>query len=159
MTDRPKVGRPTKEARPLSLPLNIRVSSEDKELLDRLVEAERADRQGDAFADVTAASLVRSWIRDAARRRGFLPSLPAAPLPPVPAPAPVLPASEHEAPDKDAVRAALESALKAGEQQKEIGDLARIDASTMSHFKGKKRSLSAEKLARLAAVLRDKGYL
>lgn len=162
MSEKPKQGRPQKEGRPLSLPLNIRVSSEDKALLDRLVEAEKADRAGDEFADVTSASLIRSWIRGAARKRGFLPPVAAAPAPVAAhveqvAAAPV--AAKREASDRDAVRAALDIALAKGEQQKAIGDLARIDASSLSHFKGKKRGLSAAKLDRLTTVLRQKGYL
>ena len=164
------------------LPLNIRLTKQQHELLERLAAAEKADmaaKLGGFAPPFTRADLIRQWIENAARARGFAPP---APAPPAPAPAQgmLFPAAvvsaavvsapvqvEPETPAKrrrgkvepDAVRAALLAALSAGGKQKAIADDAGIDASSMSKFKGDQRPLSEDKLRALAGVLRKLGHL
>lgn len=107
------MARPPREGVTADAVLNIRLKQEDKALLARCVAAEKADiaARGGAdpsVIDLTAASLIRTWIRSDAKRRGFLPTpaqgvlfaeeppTPApmvvpAPVAATPAPAPVVP--------------------------------------------------------------------
>lgn len=100
------MARPPKEGVTADKVLNLRLTAEDKALLARSVAAETADiaaRSGvdPSLLDITAASLIRTWIRTDAKRRGFLPAqgvLPfteapvvPAPVAATPAPAPVVP--------------------------------------------------------------------
>ena len=69
------------------LPLNIRLTKQQHELLERLAAAEKADmaaKLGGFAPPFTRADLIRQWIENAARARGFAPP---APAPPAPAPA------------------------------------------------------------------------
>ena len=73
---------------------------------------------------------------------------------------PVAPVVAHEAPlAAAAVRAAVRAAVAAGERQTPLGKEAGIDSGLMSRFMGEKQPLSAAKLTKLAAILREKGYL
>ena len=174
------------------LPLNIRLTKQQHELLERLAAAEKADmaaKLGGFAPPFTRADLIRQWIENAARARGFAPP---APAPPAPAPAqgmlfpaavvsaavvsapvqvePEAPAPvqvEPEAPVKrrrgkvepDDVQAALGAAIAAGEKQKDIGAAAGVDPSTMSKFLKGTREIPKDKLPALVKHLRKLGYL
>lgn len=73
------MARPPKEGVKADAVLNIRLTHEDAALLARSVEAQKADiaaRTGldPAMLDVTRASVIRTWIREDAKRRGWLPA-------------------------------------------------------------------------------------
>ena len=79
------------------LPLNIRLTKQQHELLERLAAAEKADiaaKLGGYAPPFTRADLIRQWIENAARARGFAPPVVSAPgqsvlfpvFAPVPAP-------------------------------------------------------------------------
>ena len=62
------------------LPLNIRLTNQQHDYLERLAEAERADmaaKLGGFAPPFTRADLIRQWIEHAARARGFAPPAPA----------------------------------------------------------------------------------
>ena len=88
------MARPPKEGVTADHVLNLRLTADDKALLVRCVAAEKADiaaRSGadPSVIDLTAASLIRTWIRTDAKRRGFLPAQGVLPF--TEAPAPVVP--------------------------------------------------------------------
>ena len=53
------------------LTLTIRLTTEERKLLDRLVEA-RSEELAESGATVSAASLIRGLVRKEARTKGFL---------------------------------------------------------------------------------------
>ena len=135
--------------------LTLRLTHEDRTLLDKLVALRAADLADEGIG-VTAASYVRGLIRRDARAKGLLAEAPAPEASPhvqegaaeftLKPPIPV--------PDVDAIRAALQSAIHAGGSQKGIAVSAGIDAGQLSRFKSEKSRLSPEALRKLAAVLK-----
>lgn len=134
--------------------LTLRLTHEDRTLLDKLV-AVRAAELADDGTTVTAASYVRGLIRRDARAKGLLTDAPAAeaPLRPTEGSAKSL-SKASPAPTADAVRAALQRAIDANESQQGIARSAGIDPGHLSRFKGGKGGLSSEALRKLATVLK-----
>ena len=143
--------------------LTLRLTKEDKAALDELVEAERIELAARGVA-VSIAQYVRGLIRAAyaamvARRPAPAPA--PAPTPPatVPTPAPTKAApAPTAAPTPPAAPAPTEAqVLRRWKASKRTGaDLARatgIDEAMLSRFRSGKKSLSPEKLARLADEL------
>lgn len=134
----PAMGRPPKDrSGPAGETLTIRLTADDRALLDELVAAKAAELADDAV-EVTATSYIRAIIRREARLlKGAKP--------------------EQAAPVSDLkpaqVRTMLERALKAGRSQAEIAKAAGFDTSRLSRFKSGK-GLSPESLSRLAAALK-----
>ena len=141
--------------------LTLRLTKEDKAALDELVEAERVELAARGVA-VSLAQYVRGLIRAAyaARQAATQAPTPAAVEAPAPArpatvptPAPPRPKSARPAtpaPTEAAVRRKLLASKRTG------ADLARltgIDPGLLSRFRSGKKSLSPEKLARLADEL------
>ena len=120
--------------------LSLRLSKADKAMLDELVEAKRLEL-APLGATTSLAQYVRGWIRSthAAMKRQA-----------APAPAATPPATVPAAPTEAAVRRKLLASKRTG------ADLARltgIDPGLLSRFRSGKKSLSPEKLARLADEL------
>ena len=140
--------------------LTLRLTKEDKAALDELVEVERVELAARGAA-VSLAQYVRGLIRTAhaamvAKRNQRstyepAPTLPASAAPtPTPTPAATPPATVPAAPTEAAVRRKLLASKRTG------ADLARltgIDPGLLSRFRSGKKSLSPEKLARLADEL------
>jgi hypothetical protein len=135
--------------------LTLRLSPDDRAMLDRLV-AHRAAELADEGIEVTAASFVRGLIRREAKARDLLDAAPGntvatekprAISEPAPAPAP-RPLSPTQ------VRAALQQAIDAGQTQRQIASRADLDASGLSRFLAGKHTLTEENLAKLAGALK-----
>ena len=130
--------------------LTIRLTKEDRAALDELVEAARVELEPRGVV-VSAALYVRGLIRTA--HSGIASGAPAtAPAPTLPATALAGPAvsAAPAAPTEAAVRRKLLASKRTG------ADLARltgIDPGLLSRFRSGKKSLSPEKLARLADEL------
>jgi hypothetical protein len=133
--------------------LTLRLSPDDRAMLDRLV-AHRAAELADEGIEVTAASFVRGLIRREAKARGLLDASggdttasdkPRAAAGPAPATRPLSPTL---------VRAALQQALDAGQTQRQIALRADLDASRLSRFLAGKHTLTDENLAKLALALK-----
>ena len=139
--------------------LTLRLTREDRALLDRLIALRAADLADDGI-DVSAASYVRGLIRREARAKGLLaePIIPEAPAnPPAPAEAANTPASAD--PDDafgETVRAALSRAMEAGTSQSKIALRAGVDRGRLSRFRtGTGRGgLSVDLIRKVAAVLK-----
>ncbi|MFO0756025.1 MAG: hypothetical protein U0359_06020 [Byssovorax sp.] len=137
------MGRPPKDpGGPATETLSLRLTAEDRALLDRLVRA-RAEELVDEAVEVTAASFVRTLIRREARARGL--------LPPPESDSPELQAPEE--PVEDGLRTALRQAIEAGVVQSDLARDAGIDRSEVSRFKAGMRGLSPAARKRLAAAL------
>lgn len=139
--------------------LTLRMTDADRAHLDRLVAMRAAElaEMGADEADVSAASFVRGLIRREAKAKGLLgPTTSAGPSGKADAP-PVTPASPKsiaaDEPDADAVHAALLRAIGGGAVAAEIARRSGVDSSSLSKFKSRDRSLSAEKLRALSAIL------
>lgn len=149
MARRPKAGVAAE------VTLTIRMTDNDRSLLDRLValRAEELVELGADEIDVTAASYVRGLIRREAKAKGIT-SAPATPPAPAehPPPAAIVKAPD-DVPDAAAVQAALLRALEAGEVQRHLADRAGIDPSLLSKFKKSGAGLSAEKRRSLMDIL------
>ena len=131
--------------------LTLRLTKEDKAALDELVEAERVELAARGVA-VSLAQYVRGLIRAAyAARQAATPApTPAAtPAATPPATVPAAP-SPKSAPTEAEVRRKLKASKLS---QAELARLTGIDAAMLSRFKAGKKSLSPEKLARLADEL------
>jgi hypothetical protein len=133
--------------------LTLRLSPDDRAMLDRLV-AHRAAELADEGIEVTAASFVRGLIRREAKARGFLDAAtgnaiaiekPRATSGPAPEPRPLGPTQ---------VRAALQQAIDSGQTQRQIALRADLDASRLSRFLAGKHTLTEENLAKLAVALK-----
>ena len=128
--------------------LSIRISKDERAMLDELVEAKRQEL-APLGATTSLAQYVRGWIRSthAAMKRQAAPA-PAA-TPPATVPTPAAPAAP-----KEATPAAV---LRRWEASKRTGaDLARatgINTAVLSRFRSGKKSMSAENLKRLAVEL------
>ena len=126
--------------------LSIRISKDERAMLDELVEAKRQEL-APLGATTSLAQYVRGWIRSthAAMKRQAAPAA----TPPATVPTPAAPAAP-----KEATPAAV---LRRWEASKRTGaDLARatgIDEAMLSRFRSGKKPLSPEKLARLAVAL------
>ena len=135
--------------------LTLRLSPDDRAMLDRLV-AHRAAELADEGIEVTAASFVRGLIRREAKARGLLDAgtgnstateKPRASPEPEPAPTP-RPLSPTQ------VRAVLQQAIDSGQTQRQIALRADLDASGLSRFLASKHTLTEENLAKLAVALK-----
>jgi hypothetical protein len=133
--------------------LTLRLSPDDRAMLDRLV-AHRAAELADEGIEVTAASFVRGLIRREAKARGLLDASggdttasekPRAAAEPPPPPRPLGPTQ---------VRAALQQALDSGQSQRQIAMRADLDASRLGRFLAEKHTLTDENLAKLAVALK-----
>ena len=133
--------------------LTLRLSPDDRAMLDRLV-AHRAAELADEGIEVTAASFVRGLIRREAKARGLLDvasgnttasEKPGATSEPAPAPRPLSPTQ---------VRAALQQAIDSGQTQRQIALRADLDASGLSRFLAGKHTLTEANLAKLAVALK-----
>lgn len=143
------MGRPPKDRTgPATETLTLRLTKDDRALLDRLV-ALRSAELADEAVEVSATSYVRALIRREARAKGLVDERPAgqdaAPLSKGTGPG--------GEPSADEVRAMLVRALKDGAVQAQIAKGADIDASALSKFRKKEKSLSTDALRRLAATL------
>ena len=141
--------------------LTLRLTKEDKAALDELVEVERVELAARGVA-VSLAQYVRGLIRTAhaamvAKRQAAPAATPPATVPAA-APAPTPPARTTPAPSPSKVAAPTEAQVRRKLQASKLtqADLARragIDAAMLSRFRSGKKSLSPEKLARLAVEL------
>ena len=146
--------------------LSLRLSKADKAMLDELVEAKRQEL-APLGATTSLAQYVRGWIRSthaamvakrnqrstyesAATPPATVPAAPAAA-----APAPTSPAKTTKAaPSPPPTEADVRRKLKASKRsQAELARQTGIDPGMLSRFKAGKKSLSPEKLARLADEL------
>ena len=132
--------------------LTLRLSPDDRAMLDRLV-AHRAAELADEGIEVTAASFVRGLIRREAKARGLLDAASgttASEKPPVTREPEALtrPLSPNQ------VRAALQMAIDSGQTQRQIASRADLDASRLSRFLAGKHTLTEENLAKLAVALK-----
>lgn len=129
--------------------LTLRLTKEDKAALDELVEVERVELAARGVA-VSLAQYVRGLIRTAhaalvAKRQATPPAtVPAAPAPTSPA------KTTKAAPTEVDVRRKLKASKRS---QAELARQTGIDPGMLSRFKAGKKSLSPEKLARLAVAL------
>jgi hypothetical protein len=133
--------------------LTLRLSPDDRAMLDRLV-AHRTAELADEGIEVTAASFVRGLIRREAKARGLLDAvgsnttasekLSATPEPEV-QPRPLSPTE---------VRAALQRAIDSGQTQRQIASRADLDAPRLSRFLAGKHTMTEENLAKLAIALK-----
>lgn len=129
--------------------LTLRLTKEDKAALDELVEVERVELAARGVA-VSLAQYVRGLIRTAhaalvAKRQATPPAtVPAAPAPTSPA------KTTKAAPTEVDVRRKLKASKRS---QAELARQTGIDPGMLSRFKAGKKSLSPEKLARLADEL------
>jgi hypothetical protein len=133
--------------------LTLRLSPDDRAMLDRLV-AHRAAELVDEGIEVTAASFVRSLIRREAKARGLLDAAtgntttsekPRATPEPEVEPRRLSPAQ---------VRAALQRVIDSGQTQRQIALRADLDASRLGRFLAGKPTLTEENLAKLALTLK-----
>ena len=129
--------------------LTLRLTKEDKAALDELVEVERVELAARGVA-VSLAQYVRGLIRTAhaalvAKRQATPPAtVPAAPAPTSPA------KTTKAAPTEVDVRRKLKASKRS---QAELARQTGIDPGMLSRFKAGKKTLSPEKLARLAVAL------
>ena len=129
--------------------LTLRLTKEDKAALDELVEVERVELAARGVA-VSLAQYVRGLIRTAhaalVEKRQETPpaTVPAAPAPTSPA------KTTKAAPTEVDVRRKLKASKRS---QAELARQTGIDPGMLSRFKAGKKSLSPEKLARLADEL------
>jgi Helix-turn-helix len=139
------MGRPTKDkSGPATETLTLRLTAEDRDLLNRLV-ALRAEELSDEAGEVTATSYVRAFIRREARAKGLVAE--------GKQPSPRKPAGTREA-TADNVRAALVRTLKTGESQRSIARRAGVNAAGISRFVKGEAGLAPESLQKLAAALK-----
>ena len=133
--------------------LTLRLSPDDRAMLDRLV-AHRAAELADEGIEVTAASFVRGLIRREAKARGLLDAAsgtttasekPDATSEPAPARRPLNPTQ---------LRATLQQAIDSGQTQRQIALRADLDASRLSRFLAGKHTLTEENLAKLTVALK-----
>ena len=133
--------------------LTLRLSPDDRAMLDRLV-AHRAAELADEGIEVTAASFVRGLIRREAKARGLLDAASGntasgekarATSEAVPEPRPLRP---------NEVRAALQLAIDSGQTQRQIALRADLSASGLSRFLAGKHTLTEENLAKLTIALK-----
>jgi hypothetical protein len=133
--------------------LTLRLSPDDRAMLDRLV-AHRAAELAEEGIDVTAASFVRGLIRREAKARGLLD----APGGNSTANEKQLATSGTEAQPRPLspthVRAALQRAIDSGQTQRQIALRADLGASRLSRFLAGKHTLTEENLAKLAVTLK-----
>ena len=150
------MGRPPKDRTgPATEALSLRLTPEDRALLNRLVTM-RSEELSDEAVEVTATSYIRALIRRDARAKGILDDNPG------PARVEAAKATEPPArvkgrmpsePTAEELRAALVRALEAGAVQADIGREAGIDGGDVSRFKAGKGTLSAGAMRKLAAAL------
>lgn len=129
--------------------LTLRLSPDDRALLDRLVAAKAAELET-AGVELTAAAYVRGLIRQEGRRIGAA-AAPSAPLAPIverrATPRAAVVADEGKA------RAMLDEALAAGHKQSDIAAAAGLDSGHFSRWKTRKGTISDGKLVTLMKVL------
>lgn len=146
--------------------LTLRLSQEDRSLLDRLVEQRAAELIDDGI-EVTAASYVRGLIRREARARGLLDAVARLPDPATAGLAPSAvepvttatgqePAVPREPLSVSGLRAALKEVVESGVSQAEIARRAQIHTGQLSQFKQGKTALSADTRRRLYAALKTR---
>jgi hypothetical protein len=127
--------------------LTLRLSPDDRAMLDRLV-AYRAAELADEGIEVTAASFVRGLIRREAKARGLLDAATATEKPrAISEPEPRLLSPTQ-------MRAALQRAIDSGQTQRQIALRADLDAPRLSRFLAGKHTLTEENLAKLALALK-----
>jgi helix-turn-helix protein len=131
--------------------LTLRLSPDDRALLDRLV-AHRAAELADEGIEVTAASFVRGLIRREGKARGLLDPTGAAVNATEQPRMTAEPETRLLSPDK--VRVALQQAIDSGQSQRQIALRADIDAPRVSRFLAGKGALTDENLTKLAAALK-----
>ena len=137
--------------------LTLRLTKEDRAALDELVEAARVELEPRGVV-VSAALYVRGLIRTAhsgmaSGAPATVPAAAPAPTPPATVPAAPSPKSARPAaapPDAAIVRRKLQASKRT---QAELSRLTGIDTAMLSRFRSGKKSLSPEKLARLADEL------
>lgn len=150
------MGRPPKDRTgPATEALSLRLTPEDRGLLNRLVTL-RSEELSDEAVEVTATSYVRALIRREARAKGILDDAPgvarAEAGKPTDAPSRVKVGNPPE-PTADELRAALVRAIAAGAVQAEIARESGIDAGDVSRFKSGKAGMSDVALRKLTAAL------
>ena len=150
----PRVKTPRMTTEKESETLSLRLSKADKAMLDELVEAKRQEL-APLGATTSLAQYVRGWIRSthAAMKRQAAPAPAPAATPPATVPAAPSPKSARPAaapPDAAIVRRKLQASKRS---QAELSRLTGIDPGLLSRFRSGKKSLSPEKLARLADEL------
>jgi hypothetical protein len=150
------MGRPPKDrAGPATEALSLRLTPEDRGLLNRLV-ALRSEELSDEAVEVTATSYVRALIRREARAKGILDDSPGAVRADagkaIDAPPRVTPGKPSE-PTVEEVRAALVRAIGAGVVQADIARETGIDRGDLSRFKAGRGNMSVEARRKLTAVL------
>ncbi len=131
--------------------LTLRLSPDDRAMLDRLV-AHRAAELAEEGIEVTAASFVRGLIRREAKARGLLDV--ASGTTTVSEKSPATPEPEPRPLSPNQVRAALQQAIDSGQTQRQIASRADLDASRLSRFLAGKHTLTEENLAKLAVALK-----
>lgn len=150
------MGRPPKDrAGPATEALSLRLTPDDRELLNRLV-ALRRDELADEAVEVTATSYVRALIRRDARAKGILDDNPgegrAESVKATIAPSRGSAGKPSEQ-TVDELRRALIRAVEAGAVQADIARQTGIHSGDLSRFKAGRKTPSTAALARLAAVL------
>ena len=136
--------------------LSLRLPREDREKLNALVEAKRKELEP-LGATISLAQYVRAWIRSShasmMERQAPAPTPPAT-VPAAPAAAAPAPTSPAKTTKASPAEADVRRKLKASKRtQAELARATSIDAAMLSRFKAGKKSLSPEKLARLADEL------
>jgi hypothetical protein len=131
--------------------LTLRLSPDDRAMLDRLV-AHRAAELADEGIEVTAASFVRGLIRREAKARGLLDAasgnITASEKPRA------ISEPERRPLSPTQVRTALQLAIDSGQTQRQIALRADLDATRLSRFLAGKHTLTEENLAKLAVALK-----
>jgi hypothetical protein len=134
-----------------SVLVTLRVSEEDRALLDALVEVERRELEPRSV-DVSLSSVMRRLIRQEAHARGVDPS----PAPPVATTATARAPRQPKAPAQATVRALLRSRLA---ETRGLGAvIARrfgVEPSQVSRFKAGKEPFPTGKLAELLTFLKE----
>jgi hypothetical protein len=133
--------------------LTLRLSPDDRAMLDRLV-AHRAAELADEGIEVTAASFVRGLIRREAKARGLLDAASGTTTASEKPGATPVPEAEPRPLSPIQVRSALQQAINSGQTQRQIALRADLDASRLSRFLAGKHTLTEENLAKLAVALK-----
>ena len=129
------MGRPPKTDRAAvgSETLTLRLTPEDRATLDKLVAAKSAELEENGL-DMTAAAYVRGLIRREGRR--LAPSTMVAAPVAATATKPTGERRQHPRPDDKQVRVLFARVLAKGTKAKEIGELAGVNQSQISRWKG-----------------------
>lgn len=144
------MGRKPLSTVPAEVTLTLRMTPDDRTLLDKLVALRAAElaEMGATEVDVTSASYLRGLIRREAKAKGITPTA-------VQVTAPAKPiAAAKPSGAEDPLRVALNSAIERGETQANIAKRAKVDASLLSKFRRDGRGLSPESREKLERTLK-----